>query len=156
MLACKHAARAQLHARAGPARLAPRRFLGCLRARHELVLLQDDDILLSGAAIQALVAAKRSAPDAPLVGFFGRTWQAGRPGYVMAEVPPGRHPIALTVALLATRRLCRAFFDYSPLAEAFARGHSSPFWNGEDIFLSLVGWKTSGQMPLIISAPQKG
>lgn len=107
------------------------RFLGCLSARHELVLLQDDDVLLTEAAITALVAAKRSTPAAPLVGFFGRDWgNQPHPGYVMAEVSPGHHPIALTVSVLVSRGLCRTFFDYSPLAEPFVRTHSSPYWNG--------------------------
>lgn len=64
------------------------RFLACLRASHEAVLLQDDDVLLTEAAIRALVAAKRAAPRAPLVGFFGRDYGA-TPGYVMAEVSRG-------------------------------------------------------------------
>jgi len=120
------------------------------------VLLQDDDVLLSEASIRALVAAKRSHPAAPLVGFFGRGWMAGSPGYVMQEVAPGHHPIALTVGVLATRALCRAFFDESPKVEGFVRQHSAPYYNGEDIWLSLVGWKLSGTMPLIIQPPPDG
>lgn len=72
------------------------------------------------------------------------------------QVPPGHHPIALTVGVLASRALCRAFFDFSPAVESFVRAHSSPYWNGEDLYLSLVGWKVSGVMPLIIKPPRNG
>ena len=133
------------------------RFLGCLRARHGKVLLQDDDVLVSEAGLRALLAAKRAAPRAPLVGFFGRGWPAGgRPGYVMAEVPPGPHPIALTVALLASRAACRAFWDAAPAFDAFMRAHSRPFWNGEDITFSLAAYKAAGAMPLIVRPPPRG
>lgn len=133
------------------------RFLACLRARFPHVVLQDDDVLLSEAALRALVEARARAPRAPLVGFFGRGWGgAQQPGYVMAEVPPGRAPIALTVGVLASRPLCAAFFDHAPLVEGFVRGHSTPYWNGEDIFMSLVGWREAGEQPLIIRPPKNG
>ncbi|KAI8468496.1 MAG: hypothetical protein J3K34DRAFT_426972 [Monoraphidium minutum] len=132
------------------------RFLGCLHARHEAVVLQDDDVMLTEAALASLLAARAAAPAAPLVGLFGRDWPGDAPGYVMADVGPGRHPVALTVAALASRRLCHAFFEFSHLAEPFVRAHSAPYWNGEDIFLSLVGWKVAGEMPLIVAPPQRG
>jgi len=34
--------------------------------------------------------------------------------------------------------ICKAFQEYEYLVKAFVKAHSTPYWNGEDIFMSLV------------------
>ncbi|KAK3256893.1 hypothetical protein CYMTET_33997, partial [Cymbomonas tetramitiformis] len=58
----------------------------------------------------------------------------------------GDSMIVLTKALMADRRFCRTFFepDYAPLLEDMARS-ARPYWNGEDIVLSLAATKLTGK-----------
>jgi len=47
---------------------------------------------------------------------------------------------------------CQAFWKYAPVVEPYIHDHSKPLWNGEDIFFSLVSYKTTGLIPLIVRA----
>jgi hypothetical protein len=60
------------------------------------------------------------------------------------------------MAVLAGRADCAAFFARAPRVEGFVRRHAQPYWNGEDVFFSLVAWKETGKQPLIIKPPVQG
>ncbi len=112
------------------------RFIACLHARNSLVLIQDDDVLLSEAAVVALAEAKRAEAPGRLVGYWGRGWDGlAEPAYVMKEVQPGAHPIALTVGVMADHVACAAFFREAPLVQDLVEKESKPLWNGEDVFM---------------------
>lgn len=122
------------------------RFKGCSIARNPWVLIQDDDIVTSEAGMVQLVKEKIEHPDR-VVCFLGRHWQ-GAPLYNTNPTGPGPVKICLTVILLTERRFCQAFFDYSHLVEDVV-ADTTPFWNGEDIFHSLVSTKLSGNLPWV-------
>lgn len=65
--------------------------------------------------------------------------------YSGLEYWSGSHRIVLTRCLLMDRRFCDAFFVYSPLVEDVV-ADSKPYWNGEDIFMSLVSYKVRASM----------
>lgn len=53
------------------------RFQACTQAAHEWVIIQDDDIMLSQAGMQALMLGKAHDADR-LYSFFGRGWNTHR------------------------------------------------------------------------------
>ena len=56
----------------------------------------------------------------------------------------------LDIKLCVISIFCQAFWNYAPVVEPYIREHSKPLWNGEDIFFSLVSYKMTGQIPLIV------
>ncbi|MEW5302924.1 MAG: hypothetical protein WDW36_005661 [Sanguina aurantia] len=124
------------------------RFLGCLHARSDFVLIQDDDVMLDDDGIAAMLAAKVGHPRR-LVGCCGRDWNAPRPSYIPLHVDPGPARIVLTIAMLTHRGACADFWGQRLLMEDVA-ALGTPRWNGEDIFFSLVTFKSSGELPEVV------
>ena len=58
--------------------------------------------------------------------------------------------IGLTKVLATDQRFCRAHFKYAPLVEAFVANHSKPYWNGEDIFHSIISTKVCARTPPLL------
>lgn len=124
------------------------RFLGCLYARSDFVLIQDDDVMLDDEGVAAMLAAKVGHPGR-LVGCCGRDWSASRPSYIPLHVDPGPARIVLTIAMLTHRGACADFWGQRLLMEDVA-ALGTPRWNGEDIFFSLVTFKSSGELPEVV------
>ena len=124
------------------------RFRACERADTELVLVADDDLIVLEDGLHKMIAAKMENPDT-LVSYVGREIDWDNMHYLFDDTPPGRHPIALTRALMVDRRFCRAFFALSPLVADIVNT-SSTLWNGEDIFMSLIAQALTHEVPLIL------
>lgn len=124
------------------------RFLGCLYTRGTYVLIQDDDVMTNGDGIAALLAAKVGHPKR-LTGFCGRDWSGARPAYIPVHVDPGPARIVLTIAMLTHREACADFWRHRLLMEDLV-SLGNPTWNGEDIFFSLVSFKSSGELPEVV------
>ncbi|KAG1677205.1 hypothetical protein FOA52_013403 [Chlamydomonas sp. UWO 241] len=129
------------------------RFKGCLMAASPWVLIQDDDHYLKEEGLARMMAAKAASPTR-LIGAFGRDWGGGwgDARYVRSPVRPGPVRIVLTVLMLTDTATCAAFWDAAPAVESFVAARSSPLWNGEDIFFSLVAQRASGLVPLVVRA----
>ncbi|GAX78650.1 hypothetical protein CEUSTIGMA_g6088.t1 [Chlamydomonas eustigma] len=128
------------------------RFKACLLAKTPWVFIQDDDHYIKKQGLSRMLMAKQKYPQR-IIGVFGRDWPHGpSPQYIRKPVQYGPSRIALTVMLLSDVETCKAFWKYAPLVEPYVREHSSPLWNGEDIFFSLVSYKAFGQVPLIVKA----
>lgn len=125
------------------------RFKYCREARSRWVLVQDDDVWTSEESIRYMMSAKAAYPGS-LVGCCGRDWRGSRISYIAHTSDPGPARIILTIMMLADRSVCDAFFDYAPLMEDIAK-HGRPYWNGEDIFFSLLSYKLSGRLPMALS-----
>uniref|UniRef100_A0A383W3N8 Glycosyl transferase 64 domain-containing protein n=1 Tax=Tetradesmus obliquus TaxID=3088 RepID=A0A383W3N8_TETOB len=126
------------------------RFIGCLLASEGEVLIQDDDALVRPHGMKDLLAARAAGAPGQLVGFRGRTWnRLQEPQYHPKEPLPGLHPIVLTIAMATPKAMCAAFFKYAPAVEDLV-ADAKPYWNGEDIFLSLVSYKLTCVMPRIM------
>ena len=126
------------------------RFKACLLAASKWVLAVDDDIFIKEAGLQRMIDSKLSNPES-IVSFWGRSFDEASdlPAYSNAEVQGGRYPIALTKAMLVDFRFCEAFFRASHLVANISRD-SSVTWNGEDIFMSMVAMKVTGEKATIL------
>lgn len=85
-----------------------------------------------------------------IIGLFGREYNENAPIYDITESGSGLHKISLMRGMLVDWGMCHAFNQLSPLVESLALSANTP-WNGEDIFMSLVVRKVTGQLPYIVS-----
>jgi UDP:flavonoid glycosyltransferase YjiC (YdhE family) len=119
------------------------RFAAACLARHDAVLIQDDDLELPAPSLAALIEAWRADPDI-IHGVFGR---APKPdgSYARRINGDAEAPIILTRALIVHRRHLSRFFAVAPSFEAVQR-HAKPSGNGEDILFSYVVRQASGRL----------
>jgi Glycosyl transferase family 64 domain len=115
------------------------RFATGTLARHNPVLFQDDDLVLSPPAISKLVSGYNAAPMS-IHGVWGRfpTREAPyAPGG--GVIPPSytRAPIVLTRAFVVDKLHMGTFWVAAPHLDYLAAG-AVPRWNGEDILFSLA------------------
>eukprot|EP00798_Chlamydomonas_sp_ICE-L_P021138 gene21138-28026_t len=128
------------------------RFKGCMEAKYPWVLIQDDDHYAKERGLAKFIAAKTVYPTR-LVGTFARDWNPpSQPAYSKEPKRSGPRPIVLTSLMLTDKSTCRAFWEHVHLVEEYVHNFSVPLWNGEDIFFSLVSFKTTGQIPLAVGA----
>lgn len=118
------------------------RFWHCRVAPTQWVLIIDDDMECYASTINELIAVALAQQQKGLVvGKYGRSynyWKVPhRHGYEYATKLNGTVEVVLTKLLLVERSLCEHFFRYEPLVRDLVQ-QSSPYWNGEDIFLNLV------------------
>jgi hypothetical protein len=115
------------------------RFHYCSTARNYWVIIVDDDMELSAAAVDMLLS-EFAANTMRIVGHYGRNynWYKApyRNGYDTHTVA-GPAEVILTKIMVMERDMCAAFFRYEHLMHDLLP-ESSPLWNGEDIFMSLV------------------
>lgn len=119
------------------------RFAAVCLARHEAVLIQDDDLLLPQETVERLFETWHGNP-ATLHGIFGRAPR--RDGsYGRRISKSGRAPIVLTRALITKRVYGADFFRYcTQFADLQQKGN--PLGNGEDIIFSYVVMHESGKL----------
>jgi hypothetical protein len=116
------------------------RWAGAALARHEAVLMQDDDVVLSEAALRALHDAWWHDPDV-LHGLWGRN--PNRDGEYDYEDAEGDAEIALTRALLFHRRHAAAALELRDrLAPEIARLAER---DGEDVVFSYGVFTRTGR-----------
>ncbi len=127
------------------------RFKWALLARNENILIQDDDQLLYESAIVRMLEAKNEDPDR-LVCYFGREIvdATGAITYLTRKArAPSHPPICLTKSVLTDRRFCLETVRLAPIIDDFA-ARGTPYWNGEDIWHSLVALKTTGKLHTVL------
>ena len=135
---------------------------GCLRTttvacaagggRNDAGLIVADGPVVPGRSISALKASLDDAPRT-LHGIFGRRispdYEYSYDGYERGETP-----VVLTRCLMMHRSYADVFLEAEPsAAELITRG--SPKWNGEDIFLSLLSIRETGELPRAYDLPFK-
>jgi hypothetical protein len=115
------------------------RFHYCSTARNDWVIIVDDDMELSAAAVDMLLS-EFAANTKRIVGHYGRNynWYKApyRNGYDTHTVA-GPAEVMLTKIMVMESEMCAAFFRHEHLMHDLLP-ESSPLWNGEDIFMSLV------------------
>jgi len=119
------------------------RFAAACLARHEAVLIQDDDLVVPLDSLRYLYNAWMREPDI-LHGIFGR---AAKPDGSYARDIRGdsEAPIILTRALIAHRSHAAQFFVHLPeFMHLLQMG--CPVGNGEDIVFSYVARRTAGRL----------
>jgi hypothetical protein len=128
--------------------LYARFLLGCY-ARNDCVLIHDDDLLVPLASLTRLYQAWQRDPDR-LHSAHGRRPKAD--GTYADTVRSGPAPIVLTRCTMAHRAYFPDFFAAAPAFETIQR-EGNPAGNGEDILLSYVAQKTSGEMNAVHEVP---
>lgn len=115
------------------------RFHYCSTARNDWVIIVDDDMELSAAAVDMLLS-EFAANTKRIVGHYGRNYNLlkapHRNGYDTHTVA-GPAEVMLTKIMVTESDMCSAFFRHEHLMHDLLP-ESSPLWNGEDIFMSLV------------------
>jgi hypothetical protein len=115
------------------------RFHYCSIARNDWVIIVDDDMELSAAAVDMLLS-EFSSNTKRIVGHYGRNFSwlkaPNRNGYDTHTVA-GPAEVMLTKIMVMESDMCNNFFKYDHLMGDLLP-ESSPLWNGEDIFMSLV------------------
>jgi hypothetical protein len=115
------------------------RFHHCSTARNDWVIIVDDDMELSSAAVDMLLS-EFAANTKRIVGHYGRNynWYRAfyRNGYDTRTVE-GPAEVVLTKIMVIESDMCAAFFRHDHLMQDLLP-ESTPLWNGEDIFMSLV------------------
>ena len=129
------------------------RFLAATQARYQTIVYMDDDLVVHPATLMNMYRMyEKKSPC--IVGRFGRRILPGGT-YSTDPLPLGMSaPIALTSLLLVDRDFCgRAYSKSGPLME-YIEEHSTPLWNGEDIFLSLMCLLEYGKWPILMDNPR--
>jgi Glycosyl transferase family 64 domain len=105
----------------------------------EYVMIVDDDMELDRSGVSELILEMEKNPKR-IVGHYGRAYNhydvLGRHGYSTRNVY-GNVEVVLTKIMILEQRICRAFGQYRDIMADFVV-ESTPKWNGEDIFVSLV------------------
>lgn len=126
------------------------RFLAAREATYPTVVLMDDDLVVHPATFYNLKTLyDQNAPC--LVAKWGRNLSPSG-GYSSSPIPTTQRtaPIALTCLMMVSRRLCRDLLPAPHPLQGFVEQHSTPLWNGEDIYISLRSILEYGKWPIIL------
>jgi hypothetical protein len=111
----------------------------------DYVMIVDDDMELDRSGVSELILEMEKNPKR-IVGHFGRAYNhwdvLGRHGYSTRNVY-GNVEVVLTKVMILERHICRAFGQYKTVMDDLVQ-ESTPKWNGEDIFVSLVANRVYG------------
>lgn len=130
------------------------RFLASSQATYDDILLVDDDTVPHPSTIINMINTfQRDAPC--IVGKYGR-FLTNNGGYCSDDIPKQitRAPIVLTSLVLFPKYLVVGFFQESSPIVPWIKTHSDPFWNGEDIFLSLLSVSVFNKWPRVVGNDQ--
>ena len=113
------------------------RFLAARDARNNLILFIDDDLVPSHVTLLRMM--KQSTNNYPcLISKYGRNITTKLP-YDNQNIQNNRLPICLTSLFMIPKLLIDIFWEKNFHILPFVMKHSKPLWNGEDIFISLLG-----------------
>jgi hypothetical protein len=124
------------------------RWLGCLAARHDCVILNDDDILCDEQTLTDFIECHRRDPDRPYT-LHGRNpdEQNRYATYVVPKDGPLECDILLTRAACIDRRFVPAYFEALTQMKLTIDPATG---GGEDILFSYVVRSRTGKRPLTV------
>ncbi len=120
-----------------------RRFLAYDDARKGIILSLDGDIVIPESSLSALCEEFAQAPGL-IHSLYGGN-PDGKLRYT-ANMQFGEAAYAIVCAASLPKRLSNLFFEYAPLAAGLAKYKPWPFWEVEDLFMSLVAIKTNWRL----------
>lgn len=118
------------------------RFIAAKKARYELILFQDDDMYIPESTINQLIKFSQAQPKR-IHGIYGRTIKNG---YETLQTNYGEVPIVLTKVSMFPKYMNQHFINYKNLVDNWVKKNAIPYWNGEDIYMSLLTTALSGNM----------
>ena len=126
------------------------RFYNAKYANYPIIVTIDDDIIVHEATlINMFNVFIKNAPC--VVGRFGRVINSDL-SYNHLDNNYNRTPIALTSLLMIPKKLCLNFLDNQLPILNYVKNNSKPFWNGEDIFISLLSIVYFKKLPYIVNS----
>ena len=130
------------------------RFIAGQQAEYNTILFIDDDLIVHPSTISNMFSIYNKNKPC-LVGRFGRN-VGNNLTYDSRDVSINtiNTPILLTSLLMFDKSICDKFFNYSNLISKYVLENSKPLWNGEDIFISLLGIKLYQKWGILLSNPK--
>ena len=124
------------------------RFICGMTAKNKTILFIDDDQVPHPNTINNMFYIyKKNYPG--IIGKYGRIINKNytyNPNNILNN---NRCPIILTSFLFAPKDLCNIFLKEASKIDPFIKKHSKPYWNGEDIFFSLLSIITYKKLPFV-------
>lgn len=117
-----------------------RRFLAANNAKNECVLIMDDDLIPKKSTISTLYQYYKTNQDI-IHGVFGR--ELSHENKYNFKNIYGDVPLVLTRIMIMNRQKANDFFKYATKLDKSILKKGLPYWNGEDLFMSLLSLKTS-------------
>lgn len=121
-----------------------RRYIAARAVKNETILIMDDDLIPFSTSITKLYQALEKEPKI-IHGLFGRKMNQNHE-YIFKKLKSGLAPILLTRCLILKKECLEHFFSYKNKVDLNVIKQGDPFWNGEDIFLSLCAIKANKQL----------
>ena len=113
------------------------RFICAGKATYNTIVFIDDDIIVHPATLINMYKIFKSNSPC-IVGKFGRIINRDMTYNHRDYDNINNAPILLTSLLMVDKKLINLLFQHSYLILPFIQKNSSPLWNGEDIYLSII------------------
>ena len=132
------------------------RFLAALTSKNKFIMFMDDDEVISNDDIEKCYYQIKNNKNLGIIGKYGRKFYKQGNQYVYNfHNFKGISDIILTKFMILRKQIIFDFFVNSMHVEHLQK-KSKPFWNGEDIFISLLSRKRYGNNSLYADRDIKG
>ena len=132
------------------------RFLAALTSKNKFIMFMDDDEIIANDEIEKCYHQIKNNKNIGIIGKYGRKlYKNGNEYLYNFHNVQGISDIILTKFMILKKKLIYDFFDNSLFIEHLQK-NAKPFWNGEDIFISLLSRKRYGNNSLIAYKDIKG
>ena len=126
-----------------------RRYLAASKAKNDHILILDDDILVLSKTIDRLFQLYHR--DVKILhGLYGRAVNQNY-SYISCNIY-GEVPLVLTRCVLQHKVYAELFLENKSIVEDIIN-KGMPYWNGEDIFMSLLVTKHTSRLPFAYKLP---
>jgi hypothetical protein len=126
------------------------RFLAMMEAKNDQVLILDDDLLVFSKSISRLSQYYLTDPMI-IHGLFGRSVNNNYQ-YCYTDWLYGYVPIVLTKCMILNKCYGELFLERADMMKDILN-KGDPYWNGEDIFMSLVTTHKTNKLPCAYRLP---
>lgn len=125
------------------------RFLAALTSKNKMIMFMDDDEIIANKEIEKCYNIITNNQHIGIIGKYGRQLYKNKNEYTYNfHNAKGFCDIILTKFMLLKKNIIYDFFYNSIYVEPFQK-NAKPFWNGEDIFISLLSRKKYGNQSLL-------
>ena len=132
------------------------RFLSALTSTNKFIMFMDDDEIISNQDIENCYYKLKENNNLGIIGKYGRKFYKEKNNYIYNyHNYNGLSDIILTKFMILKKKLIYDFFENSLNVEHLQK-KAKPFWNGEDIFISLLSRKRYGNKSLYSDRNIKG
>ena len=132
------------------------RFLAALTCQNKIIMFMDDDEIIFNDDIYRCYNTIKNNKNIGIIGKYGRKLYKENNKYIYNfHNVNGISDIILTKFMLLKKNIIYDFF-YNSIYVEHLQKTAKPFWNGEDIFISLLARKKYGNKSLFADREIKG